>query len=300
MRGLATLITSLAMALAAIGLAVAAPADPRLAAATIQSASGAVTIANSHAGGAIFSAAGLRPGESASGTVRIGNAGDAAGIFALRAPDVQDAPGPYGGRLSEELQLVLVDVTDAPHPVTLFSGHPADLGQLGLGTLAAGEARTYRFSVTLPSAAGNAYQGSGLTLGFEWRAGPAPGVGATPTPTPPAATPAPTTPAPTATPTTPLAPVDYAGALGLPPAKTCVKAGRLKFKLKAPDRAKVVAATIALNGRVTVRIKGAKARKPVTLRGLRKSTIVKVTVQASNGRAYSGARTYRACGKGAR
>jgi hypothetical protein len=288
MRAAATLVTTLAMSLAAIGLAVAAPGgDPRIAAATLQSASGAVTIANSHGGGAIFSAGGVRPGGSASGTVRISNAGDVAGGFALDVPDVRDAPGPYGGRLSERVVLVIADVT-AGSPVTLFVGHPAELSRLSLGTLEAGAQREYRFTVALPAGAGdNAYQGAGLSLGFVWLAGPLPAVAA-PTPAP-VVTPAP--PAPTVS----AQPVDYASAIGLPPAKTCVRGGRLKLKLKAPDRSTLTSVTVAVNGRTTVRAQGARARRPITLRGLRKSSAVKVTARTSKRGTYTATRTYRAC-----
>jgi spore coat-associated protein N len=304
MRAAVTLISSLAMALAAIGLAIAAPrgSDPRLASATVQAASGAVTITNSRAGDAIFGAAAMRPGEGVSGSVRIGNAGDVAGTFAVRGSGVHDTPGPNGGRLSERVELVLLDVTDAQRPLTLFSGHPAELAQVDLGTLAAGEAREYRFSATLPdggepgsgTGGDNRYQGSGLSLGFEWRAEAV--STPTPTPTPTPATPTPATPtASVPTPAKPAAPVDYAGALGLPPATRCVKRGRLSVRLKAPDKATVVSATVAVNGRVTARVKGAKARKPVSVRGLRKATAVTLTVRASNGRTYTGTRKYTAC-----
>lgn len=283
MRSAATLLTTLAISLAAIGLAVAAPGgDPHRAAATLQSASGAVRIANSQGGGAIFSAGGVRPGGSASGTVRISNAGDVAGGFALDAPDVRDAPGPYGGRLSERVVLAIADVTTGS-PVTLFAGHPADLSRLSLGTLEPGAQREYRFTVTLPSGADdNAYQGAGLDLGFVWLAGPPPA----PAPVATAAPPAPTVSAP---------PVDYASALGLPPAKTCVRAGRLKLMLKAPDQSKLASATVAVNGRTKVRAQGPTARRPITLRGLRKSSTIKVTARTSKRATYSATRTYRAC-----
>jgi hypothetical protein len=58
MRATATLLISLTMALGAIGLAVAAPGggDADLASAELRAASGAVTIANSRARQAVFSA----------------------------------------------------------------------------------------------------------------------------------------------------------------------------------------------------------------------------------------------------
>jgi len=313
MRAVVTLLSSFAMALAAIGLAFAAPGglggDPEIARAQLQAASGAVSIANSHAGQAVFSAQAMRPGEGVSGTVRIGNDGEAPGRFSVRAAGVQDTAGPYGGRLSERVDLVLFDVTDVQQPVTVFAGHPADFEQVDLGTLTAGEERDYLFAATLPDggvpgsdvAGDNRYQGSALSLGFEWRAGAVAATTPTPTPTPrPNPTPAPNPkPTPTPTPTPPVTPpVVVADALGLPAASSCVKRRRLKLKVTGPDGAKVLAVTVAVNGRVKVRLKGAKARRPVSLRGLRKKrTKLKVTVRTSNGRTYTGTRTYRTCTK---
>ncbi|MGH2946543.1 MAG: hypothetical protein ACRDPC_09855 [Solirubrobacteraceae bacterium] len=215
MRAVATLLASIAMALGALGLAVAAPGggdNPRVA---LASASGAVQISNSRAGHAVFTAAAMRPGEGVSGTVRIGNSGDAPGSFAVRLAGLSDVPGPYGGRLSNRVELVLFDVTDVQQPVTVYAGAPAGFADVALGTFAAGAHRDYLVAATLPdgglpgSDAGgdNRYQGSALSLGFEWRAGPAGGEPSpTPTPTPPPTnppTPPPTSPPATNPPTTP-------------------------------------------------------------------------------------------------
>jgi spore coat-associated protein N len=295
MRAVATLIISFAMALGAIGLAIAAPGGHRSASAEIQGAGGAVSISNSRAGQAVFSALDMRPGQGVSGTLQIGNDGDVAGNFAVRPSAVVDTPGPNGGLLSERIELVLFDVSDVAHPVTVYAGHPADFTQVSLGKFNAGEHRNYLFAATLPDggASDNAYQGSGLSLGFEWRAGAA--AHATPTPTPTPTKPRVT---PTPTPTAPVTPtvVDYASALGLPPATRCAKRGKLKFKLKAPG-AKVKSATVAVNGKVKVRVKGKKVRKPVTLKKLKKTFKVSVTVKTSKRKTYKASRIYRFCGK---
>jgi spore coat-associated protein N len=309
MRSVATLLVSLAMALGAIGLAVAAPGgltgDPELARAQVQAASGAVSISNSRAGQAVFSATAMRPGEGVSGTVTIGNDGDQPGRFAVQAAGVQDVPGPLGGRLSKRVRLVLFDVTSVHSPITVYAGPPADFEHVDLGVILAGQERDYLFAATLPDGGDgdNLYQGSALSLGFAWQAGPV-GASATPTPTPtPTGTPAPTsTPAPTATPTAPTPPptqvtppVALADALGLPAPTSCVKSGRLTLRLKAPGGAKVLSAIVKVSGRVKARLKGAKAAKPVTLRGLTKTTKLSISVKASDGRTYAAARTYKSC-----
>jgi hypothetical protein len=309
MRPIATLIISIAMALGAIGLAVAAPGvivggDRELARAEVQAASGAVSIANSRAGQAVFSAVAMRPGQGVNGTVTIGNDGDRPGRFAVQGTGVQDVAGPNGGRLSERVELVLFDVTNVHFPVTVYAGAPAGFAQVDLGVIAPGHERDYLVVATLPDgglpgsggAGDNRFQGSSLSLGFAWSAT---NVANAPTPTPtPTATPTtpstPVTPAPT-TPATPTPPVALADALGMPASTSCVKGGKLTLRVKAPAGAKVLSAIVKVNGRVKAKLKGAKAAKPVTLRGLKRTTKLSITVKASDKRTYSAARTYRAC-----
>jgi hypothetical protein len=296
MRPAATLIISLVMALGAIGLAVAAPGgDRQPASADVQNASGAIAIANSHAGRALLDVEQLRPGDAAQGSVTIGNAGDVPGDFAVDLSGLQDVPGAYGGRLSDRLQLTLVDVT---HAQMLYSGTPAAFQRVALGRFAARESREYLLAATLPDGgldgSDNAYQGARLSLGLVWRAAAVPVATPTATPRP--------RPTPTPTPTKPKPPVvtppfDLASALGLPPATKCVKKHKLRFKLKAPSGAKPKSAKIAVNGKVKLRVKGRKIRKAVTLKKLRRTATVKLTVKASNRRTYTASRTYNACAK---
>jgi hypothetical protein len=309
MRPIATLVVSIAMALAAIGLAVAAPGGiggQKLASAEIQAASGAVGIANSRDGQAVFSAAAMRPGEGVSGTVTIGNDGDSPGRFAVQRSGVADVAGPYGGKLSERVELVLFDVTNVQSAVTIYAGTPANFARVNLGVIAPGGERHYLFAATLPDRGDddNRFQGSSLSLGFEWSAttvASTPTPTPTPTTTPPVATPtpAPITPHVTPTPTPPAppptVPVALADAIGLPAATGCVKAGKLKLRLKAPGGAKVVAATVKVNGKVKARLKGAKAGKPLTLTKLKGTIKLAISIKASDKRTYSAARTYKAC-----
>jgi cell division septation protein DedD len=304
MRTAATLIMSLVMALGAIGLAVAAPGGgQRLASAEIQDASGAVSITNSHAGQALFDAQAARPGDDITGTVTIGNDGDVAGDFAVRPSALLDTPGPNGGLLSGRIELVVSDVTNGNH--VLFAGTPADFTQLDLGKFEPGEERDYQITAMLPGLVDNTYQGSSVSLGFDWGANASPASQPSPTPTPtttptPTRTPAP--PTPTTTPTTPTVTpptstptvVDYATQLGLPAANLCAKGGKLKLKIKSPRGTKVKSATVKVNGRVKARVKKSKS---ITLKKLKKTFKITVAVKASNGRTYTGTRVYRVCGK---
>jgi hypothetical protein len=304
MRSSAVLFMSLAMALGAVCLAFAAPGrDEPGTMIELDNVSGAVSIANSRDAQALFSATAMRPGEGVSGTVTIGNDGDIAGAFAVRAAGVVDTPGPHGGLLSQRVDLALFDVTAGlAHPVPVFTGHPADFDTVDLGSFAPGEERDYLFTAVLPEggANDNAYQGAGLSLGFEWLAGTS--AVSTPTPTPTATKP--TKPKPTPTPTKPRVtptptpvPVDMATVLGLPSSSKCYKRGKLKFKLKAPAGTKVVSATVAVNGKVKARLKGKKVRKAVTLKRLRKSATVTVAVKVRGGRTYIGSRAFAACAR---
>jgi hypothetical protein len=303
MRATATLLVTLATAIAAIGLAVAAPGGGHdQAQARVAAASGAAQIANSRAGQAVLSAGGMRPGGSATGTVKIGNAGSARGRFSVAGIGLQETPGAHGGLPSGRVLLVVLDVTDPDDHAEVYSGTPQGLAA-DLGTFAPGEERDYEVRITLPdggtpgsgTTGDNRYQGAALSLGLEWRAVVA-AEASTPTPAPkaPTAPRAPVTPTPTPTPT-PTTPVSLPDALGLPAAKTCVKRGRLKLRLKGPGGQKVVKATLKVNGRVKARLKGAKARKPLSLRKLKRKTKLSISIKASDKRTYSASRSYKAC-----
>jgi hypothetical protein len=296
MRALATLIAAFTMALTALGLAVAAPGgDDDAADIRLMAAAGSVRISNSREGQAVLTAAGLRPGNTVSGTVQVGNAGDVAGRFVVRGADLVDTPGPYGGRMSHWAWLVVADGSR-----TLYAGPPMDFGEVDLGTLAAGERREYLVSLALPDG-DNRYQGSALSLRLVWLAGPVDGGGTPVTPTPvppqpPTTTKPPTTPAPTTPPAGEPTGDALGDMLGLPSATRCVSRRRFTIRLRAPNGARVVSATITIKGKKPVTVKGRKARAPVNLRGLPKGKIrVRVTVRASNGRTYTHTRMYRTC-----
>lgn len=289
MRALATAIASAVMALGAFGLAVAAPHAgggdaPR---AALAAASGAVQIANSREGEALFAAGAMRPGQAVSGSVRIANAGTSAGSFSVRLTGVQDTPGPYGGRLSDRVQLALVDETDAARPVTVYAGTAAGFGAIDLGTIEAGAQRGYRLAAALPAASGdNHFQGAALSLGLEWRAS-ASGGALVPTPSP-----APTVPPPA----TGASGDVLAGALELPPTRACAKRRWLKLRLKAPRGLRMRSATVSVGGKLKARVMGAKKRMRMKSRGLPAGRVtVVVRVRASNGRSYTSKRRVSTC-----
>jgi hypothetical protein len=146
-------------------------------------ATGTMSMLNSKSGSAVLTASNLKPGNSASGTVDIQNTGTLTGAFVLAKGTVSDSDG--ANPLSGKLNLTIDDCgayvgATAPtcgdgDDVTKYSGTIADMGTTGhavsaLGTFAANEKHTYKFSVTLDGSAGDAYQGDTSTVRFDWSA----------------------------------------------------------------------------------------------------------------------------------
>lgn len=148
-------------------------------------ADGRLSLSNSRSGSAIFTASGIGPGDSQTGTVTITNAGTLQGFLALSNSNLIDAIGPSGGQLSTWLHLLVQDVTQAGAPVTIYTGKVGAMTAQALGRLAPGEGRSYRFTVSFPdggvpasaTTGDNAYMGSSMKVQYDWRAvapGPAP------------------------------------------------------------------------------------------------------------------------------
>ena len=154
-----------AIALAAVLAAIAAAAvampgrpdsrPPRLA---VARTTAPLAHSNSRDGRAILVADDLRPGDHRSGEVTIRNEGGAGGIaLATRV----------SGRLAERLRLTVADSrTGAAAMQTALAGAPSCVP---LGDLAAGESRTYRFTVSFDRGAGDqGYAGASARADFEW------------------------------------------------------------------------------------------------------------------------------------
>jgi spore coat-associated protein N len=137
---------------------------------------GNLTHSNSKSG-AILNVSGLKPNQSDSGTVDIGNTGDTAGVFTLSKSNLLDSDS--GSPLSTKLDLVVEDLGDpaAPAaPVQKYSGKLGAMGALALGTWTSGEAHRYKFTVTFPdggtpsgpTSGDNAYKGDNVTVDYNW------------------------------------------------------------------------------------------------------------------------------------
>jgi hypothetical protein len=138
---------------------------------------GTLTHYNSNAGAAILTAASMRPGDTANGTVDIKNTGSLSGNFSLTKTATDAAGTPS---FSTKLTIVITDtgdpacVSSCPAPSVVYSGTVAGMGTQALGAFAAGATHRYSFVVTFPAtgAAGagadNAYQGASTSVLYTW------------------------------------------------------------------------------------------------------------------------------------
>ena len=183
----------IAVAVAALGVFVSAclVGDHGAARAAVGQTTGPL-VGSPQAGAAILAANALAPGEIRSGEVTVSNAGDQAGAFSLGAESVS-----YSGTgLANMLELSVEDVTPGRARTVLFVGKLSSLSNVALGTMAQGEAHRYRFTISLPLSAGNAYQAASTATTFVWRTSAPASAPTTTTPAAPTPTPAPTPAAP--------------------------------------------------------------------------------------------------------
>ena len=111
----------------------------------------------------MLDAAGLRPGQSQSGEMTITGGGDFAGAYTVSKASLADDPASSG--LSSVLTIRIEDVTGT---TTLYNGTVAAFTTVSIGTIAPGEAHTYRITLTFPvGAATSAMQGATMQLGLQ-------------------------------------------------------------------------------------------------------------------------------------
>ena len=138
---------------------------------------GTMSHSNSEADDTILAVSGLKPDDSASGTVDIANTGDSTGEFTLTKSNVVDSD--TGNPLSAKLDLVVEDLgpPSAPTaPQELYDGKLGAMGAIDLGTYSTGEAHRYKFTVTFPdggtpsgpTTGDNAYKGDSVEVDYNW------------------------------------------------------------------------------------------------------------------------------------
>jgi spore coat-associated protein N len=164
-------LAALAVVLAAVGITAGSGASFTASAANAGNtfATGTLSIANTP-GSAVFSAAGLKPGDTKTGIVGITNTGSLAGTFSLKSTNVTDAANLLG-----QIDMVVDDCgassTCASTVTTKYTGKAGGLASaVNLGGFAGGEQHYYRFTATLPAATGDTFQGKTATADFTWSA----------------------------------------------------------------------------------------------------------------------------------
>jgi hypothetical protein len=104
---------------------------------------GAINLTNSKSGAAVLSATGLLPGGSVQGSLSVKITGNYGAAVTLTGASDHSA-------LSQALTLQIEDTTGTAQ--TLWSGTMSDFSTLSLGTYTSGTTKSYRFTVTFPSA----------------------------------------------------------------------------------------------------------------------------------------------------
>lgn len=162
-------IVALLTALAATAVAVGSGADFSSHSANPANtfSSGNLVQSNSKSGVAIVTGSNLKPGDVRSGEVTITNSGSLAGTFKLTESKASNGFG-------EGDMTLKIDDVSGKSPVSVYNGDIGKVpaGGIGLGSYAAGEARTYRFTATFAQGSPNSDQGKVAAADYEWDAAP--------------------------------------------------------------------------------------------------------------------------------
>ena len=137
---------------------------------------GTLSMINSNSGAAVLTAPAMKPGDSATGTVDIQNSGSITGTFSLAKSNINDSDAT--NPLSQELTVTIADcglwsggvAPSCSGATQKYSGTIAAMGTLALGSFASNDKHRYQFTVTLPSGAGDVYQGDSTSVEYDWSA----------------------------------------------------------------------------------------------------------------------------------
>jgi spore coat-associated protein N len=167
----------LALVLVAVGVAVGTGADF-----SAQSANpgntftaGTLTMSNSKNNAAILTVgtSNMKPGDTATGTVDIGNTGSIAGDFELTRDQLTNSDNT--NPMSDQIDLVVedcgTDLTCGAGDTNVYTGTLTAMNAtFNLGSFPAGTSHRYEFTATFNASAGNVYQGDNTSARFVWDA----------------------------------------------------------------------------------------------------------------------------------
>ena len=127
---------------------------------------GTLSHVNSKDGQVVLSAANLRPGQSLNGSLTITGGGDFSARYTISKVSLTDTPATPA--LSAALTLTIDDMTTGV-AVQEWSGAASTFSSVTVDTIAPGATRTYRFTLTYPTAnAVPALQGASMTLRLQF------------------------------------------------------------------------------------------------------------------------------------
>lgn len=154
----ATVLTAGALAVGSGASFVAATNNPGN-----EYAAGTLKQTNSLTGASIYNTQNMKPGDTVNGKVTITNNGSLPANLKLTESGVTN------GFEAGKLKVTITDVTVAASPVVVKNAvEYGTVGAVDLGRWAAGEARSYVFSVTLDASATNASQGAVANATYAW------------------------------------------------------------------------------------------------------------------------------------
>ena len=123
---------------------------------------GTLTQSNSKADAAIFNLTNMKPGDTLNGSLTITNTGSLPAAFSLTETSSTNAfTGSY----------LTLDITNTTTGASVYSGTFGGLvdgDKTALGTVAAGAANNYRFTVKLAQDAPNSEQGKAASAAYQW------------------------------------------------------------------------------------------------------------------------------------
>jgi len=168
-------IGALAVVLAAVGITVGSGANftAHSANPTNTFTAGTLSIGNTASSATLNAGTNMKPGDTVNGTVDISNSGSIPGTFTLKTSNAVDTAGLLG-----QLDLKVEDCgtfsgATAPNcagTTFVYNGKANAVGTTALGSYAANAKHRYQFSVTMPTAIPNTFQGATASVEFDWDA----------------------------------------------------------------------------------------------------------------------------------
>ncbi len=127
-------------------------------------ASGTLTQTNSKTGAAVFNISNIKPGDTVGGQVTITNTGTLPAVMSVtESAFASTFSATSGSPATPTLNLVVTEGSN-----TIYSGAFGSMSTVALGTFTAGQAKTYKFTVTFNQAATNVDQGKTASATYTW------------------------------------------------------------------------------------------------------------------------------------